>query len=70
MSTNNELLLEIVVFVSNRDIVSFLLTVTGEFMAYFMLLNSTSIILSVCDSNSESDEESRLLSGLSQSWQS
>ena len=38
---------EIVAPVSNRDIVLFLLIVTGKFAAYFMLLNLTSIILSV-----------------------
>ena len=59
---------KIVTSVSNRDIVLFLLIVTGKFMAYFMLLNMTSIILSVCDSHSESDKESILLSGLSELW--
>ena len=48
--------------------VLFLLIVTGKFAAYFILLNLTSIISSACDSPSESDEESRLLSGLSESW--
>ena len=52
--------------VSNRNIVLFLLIVTGKFVAYFMLLNLTSIILSVHDSHSESDEESKVLSGLSE----
>ena len=42
--------------------------VTGKLVAYFMLLSVTSIILSVHDSHSESDEESKLLSGLSDSW--
>ena len=59
---------EIVAPVSNRDIVLFLLMVTGEFMVYFMLLNMTLIISSVCDSHSESDEDSKLLLGLSESW--
>ena len=54
--------------VSNRDVVLFLLNITGKFVAYFMLLSFTSIISSVSDSHSESDEESRLLSGLSESW--
>ena len=51
---------EIVVLVSNRDIMLFLLIVMGKFMAYFMLLNLTLIILSVHDSHPESDEESRI----------
>ena len=55
---------EIVAPVSNRDIVMFLLMVTGKFMAYFILLSVTSIISSVHDSHSESDEESKFLSGL------
>ena len=59
---------EIVVPVSNRDIVLFLLIVTRKFMAYFMLVNLTSIISSVHDSHSESDEESKLLPGLLESW--
>ena len=58
---------EIVTPVSNRDIVVFVLIVTGKFMAYFMLLNLTLIILSVHDSHSKSDEETRLLSGLLES---
>ena len=37
-------------------------------MEYFMLLNLTSIVLSVDNSHSESYEESRLLSELSESW--
>ena len=57
---------EIAAPLSNRDIVLFLLIVTRKFVAYFMLLNLTSIISSVHDS--QSDEESRLLSGLSESW--
>ena len=61
---------EIVALVSNRYIVLFLLIVTGKFMAYFMLLNLTWIISSVHDSHSEPDEESKLLSGLSESWES
>ena len=59
---------EIVVPVSNRHIVLFLLIVTGKFMTYFMLLSLTLIILSVHDSHSESDEGSKLLSGMSESW--
>ena len=59
---------EIVAPVSDRDIVLFLLIVTGKFMAYFMLPHLTLMILSVHDSHAESDEESRLLSGLLESW--
>ena len=59
---------EIVAPVSNRDIALFLLMVTGKFVAYFMLLNLTSTISSVCNSHSESDEESKLLSGVSELW--
>ena len=55
---------EIVAPVSNRDIVLFSLIVTGKFVAYFRLLNLTSIISSVHDSHSESDKQSGLLSGL------
>ena len=40
---------------------------TGKFVAYLILLNLTSIIWSVCDSHSESEEESGILSGLSES---
>ena len=58
---------EIVAPVSNRDMALFLLIVTGQFAAYFMLLNLTSIVSSACDSHSESDEESKLISGLSES---
>ena len=54
--------------VSNREMVLLVLIMTGKFAAYFILLSLTSIILSVCDSHSESDEESRLLSGLLESW--
>ena len=61
---------EIVAPVSNREILLFLLIVTGKFAAYFMLLNLTSIILSAHDSHSESDEEFKLLSGPSESWES
>ena len=55
---------EMVAPVSNREMVLFLLIVTGKFAAYFILPNLTSIISSACDSHSESEEESRLLSGL------
>ena len=61
---------EIVAHVSNRDIALFLLIVTGKFAAYFMLPNLTSIISSFHDNHSESDEEARLLSGLSESLES
>ena len=54
---------DIVAPVSNRDIVLFLLVVTGKFTTYFMLFSVTSIISSVHDCHSESDEESELLSG-------
>ena len=57
---------EIVTPVSNREMVLFLFIVTGKFASYFILLNLTSIILSALDSHSESHEESRLLSGLSE----
>ena len=60
---------EIVAPVSNREMVLFLLIVTGKFTAYFILLNLTSIIASAHDSHSESDEESRLLSGLLEAWE-
>ena len=53
--------------VSNRDIVSLLLIVTGKFVAYFVLLNLTSIISFSFDSHSESKEESNMLSELSES---
>ena len=59
---------ETVVPVSNIYIVLFLLIDTGKFVAYFMLLNLISIISLVCDNHSESDEESRLLLRLLQSW--
>ena len=59
---------EIVAPVLNRDIMLFLIMVTGKFVAYFMLLNFISIISSVHDSHSESDEESKLPSGLVESW--
>ena len=59
---------EMVAPVSNREMVLLLLIVTGKFAAYFMFLNLTLIILSACDSQSESEEESRLLSGLLESW--
>ena len=45
--------------VSNKEMVLFLLTVTGKFAIYFMLLNFTSIISSAHYSHSESDEESK-----------
>ena len=57
---------EIVAPVSNREMMFFLLIVTGKFAAYFILLSLTSVIKSACISHSESDEESRLLSGLSE----
>ena len=50
--------------VSNRERVLLLLIVTGKFAAYFILLNLTSMIPLACASQSESDEESVLLSGL------
>ena len=58
---------EIVAPASNRDIVLFIFIATGKSVAYFMLLNLISIISSVCDSLSEFNEESRLLSGLLES---
>ena len=58
---------EIVAPVSNRDTVLFLLMVTGKFVAYLMLLSVTSIISLVCDSHSESDEESKLPLGMLES---
>ena len=39
-----------------------------EIAAFFILLNLTSIISSADDSHSKSDEELRLLSGVSESW--
>ena len=41
---------------------------TEKFAAYFMLLMVTSISLSVFDSHSKSDEEPKLLLGLSKPW--
>ena len=58
---------EIVAPVSNREMVLFLLIVTGNFAEYFILPNLTSIISSAHDSHSESGEVSRLLSGLIES---
>ena len=57
---------EMVAPVSNREMVLFLLIVTGRFAAYFIMLNLTSIISSAFDGHSESNVESRLLSGLSE----
>ena len=45
---------EMVVPVSNKGMVLFLLIVTGKFAAYFILLIFTSISLSVHDNHSES----------------
>ena len=59
---------EIVAPIPNREMVSFSLIVTGKFTAFVMLLNLTSMILSAHDSHSETDKESKLLSGLSESW--
>ena len=59
---------EMVAPVSNKDMVLFLLTVTGKFAAYFISLNLTSIILSTHDSHFECKEESSILSELSESW--
>ena len=58
---------EMVVPVSNKDAVLFLLIVTGKCVAYFVLHNLTSIILPSHDSHSESEEEWSMLSGLSES---
>ena len=51
---------------SNRDIVSLLLIVTGKFVAYFILLSLTLIILFSFDNLSESEKESSMLSQLSE----
>ena len=59
---------EMVAPMSNKDMVLFLLIITGKFATYFVLLNLTSIILSVHDSHSESKEESSMLSEQSESW--
>ena len=59
---------EMVAPMSNREMALLLLTVTGKFAAYFILLNLTSIILPAHDSHSVSDEKSRLPSGLFVSW--
>ena len=56
---------EMVAPVSNKDMVLFLLIVTGKSAAYFVLLNLTSIISSACASHSESEEELSILSELS-----
>ena len=53
--------------VSSKDMVLFLLIVTGKFVTYFVLLNVTSIILSSHDSHPESKEELSILSELSES---
>ena len=53
--------------VSNREMVLLLLSVTGKFAAYFKLLRLTSIISLAYDSHSESEEESMLLTRLSES---
>ena len=59
---------EMVVPVSNKDIVLLLLTVTGKFAAYFVLLNFSSIIPFSCVSHSESEEELSILSEVSEAW--
>ena len=59
---------EMVVPVSNKDIVLLLLIVTRKFAVYFMLLNLTSIILFSLASHSESKEELSMLTDLSESW--
>ena len=59
---------EIVAPVSNKDIVLLLLTVTGKFAAYFVLLNLTSIISFSFDRHSKSKEELTMLLELSESW--
>ena len=61
---------EMVVPVSNKDMVSFLLIVTGKIVAYSVLLNLTSTISLAHDSHSESEEELRILSELSESQSS
>ena len=58
---------EMVAHVSNRDMVLFLLILTGKVTAYFILLDFTAKILYVYDSHSESKDESRILSELSES---
>ena len=58
---------EMVASVSSRDVVLFLLIVTGKFAAYFILLSLNSVISSACDSHSESEEQSRILSELVES---
>ena len=52
--------------VLNREMVLLLLIVTGKFAVCFILPHLTSMILSAHYNHSESDEESRLLSGLSE----
>ena len=59
---------EMVVPVSDKDIVLLLLIVTGKFVAYFVLLNLTSVIWFSHDSHSKSEEELSMLSELSESW--
>ena len=61
---------EMVAPVLNKDMVLFLLIVAGKFVAYFVLLNLTSIILSAYDSHSESEEVLSILSELYESWSS
>ena len=59
---------EMVAPVSDKDMVLFLLIVTGKFVTYFVLLNLTSITSSSCDSHSISEEELSMPSELSYSW--
>ena len=59
---------EMVAPMSNKDIGSLLLIVTGKFAVYFVLLNLTSIISFSHDSHFESKEELSMLSELSESW--
>ena len=55
---------DMVASVSNREMALLLLVITGKFAAYFILLNLTSIISSVHDSQSELEEDLMLLSSL------
>ena len=58
---------EMVAYVLNREMVLLLLIVMWKFVAYFIFLNLTSMISSTCNSHPESEEESMILSRLSES---
>ena len=59
---------EMVAPVSNKDMILLLVTVTGKFATYFVVLNFTSLISFSFVSHSESKEESSMLLWVSESW--